>query len=242
VARIQKADQVVETLSIPVLIDKDPPKIDVTISPIEMPVNGEHLLTIPTSDAHSGIDRLMVGKPGANKGFEGEAKSRRPLPGNITPNPNDPLLRNPVFTYPIRPADFQWEPGSAYQLRLKAVDRAGLESEPVDFVVRVGPKREMSTTPAAMPDMVIKVQVLFINGRPALDPQYRPKVQELPLVPRLDTDKKTWVFQSKSFEKDKPYTVMSSGQPTAGAPLSAEISVTATPITQQAPIHQLQFK
>lgn len=243
VARVTTSSgKAIPELRIPVLIDKDPPRVDVSIDPIEMPVNGEHVLTIPTSDSHSGIDRLVLGKPGSNKGFEGEVKIRRPLPGNIKPNDNDPYLRNPVFTYPIRPADFQWEPGSAYQLRIKAVDKAGLESEPVDFVVRVGPKKEMSSAPEAMPEMVIKVQVLFVNGRPALDPQYQPKLKELPLVPKLDADKKTWVFQSKTLIAGKEYTVMASGRPVAGAPLSAEQSVLATPATQQSPIHRLQFK
>ncbi|MEX0792723.1 MAG: hypothetical protein WD045_06275 [Pirellulaceae bacterium] len=243
VARVTTSSgKAIPELRIPVLIDKDPPRVDVTIDPIEMPVNGEHTLTIPTSDRHSGISRLVLGKPGPNKGFQGEAKIRQPLPGNIKANANDPYLRSPVFTYVLRPADFQWEPGSTYPLRIKTVDKAGLESEPVDFVVRVGPEKKMSNTPEAMPEMVIKVQVLFVNGRPALDPQYQPQLKELPLVPRLDADKKTWVFRSKTLVAGKEYTVMASGRPVAGAPLAAEQSVLATPATQQAPIHRLQFK
>jgi len=231
----------VNDLRIPVVIDKDPPTINIQPSPLTIAVNAGLKVTIPTQDNDSGIKYLEYGSPGPGDTIADKPSKLEPLVGNILPNPNDTFLRTPQFVLNIRPADLKWEVGTTHKLRVRAVNRADLKSKPLDLIVRVGPKMAdpMENDPMAL--MVIKAQVIFVNGRAATDPKYKPSIKELPLQPRLDPDGVTWVFESTMLKPGTNYTLESSARQSSGGVKSTKTVAQATPAKERAPVYKLQF-
>ncbi len=240
VVEIFNGRKIVDSLRIPVVIDKDAPVIDIDPSPMTVPVNGSATMTIPAQDKDSGIKYLEYGDPGPGDTIGGKPARLEPLVGNIVPNANDPFHRFPQFQLQIRPTDLKWEVGTTHKLRVLAVNGAGLKSKPLDLVVRVGPKME-DPMDNPMQLMVIKTQIVFVNGKATTDRQYKPKIKELPIQPRLDNDGITWVFESALLKPDTNYTLQTSGRQSSGGIKSTETVAQATPVKERAPIYRLQF-
>lgn len=241
VVEIFNGPKQVNDLRIPVVIDKDPPTINIQPSPLTIPVNEGLKVTIPTQDNDSGIKYLEYGSPGPGDTIADKPLRLEPLVGNILPNPNDTFLRNPQFVLNIRPAELKWDVGTTHKLRVRAVNRADLKSAPLDLIVRVGPKSDEPMDDGMMQLMVIKAQVVFVNGRAATDPKYKPSIKELPLQPRLDPDGVTWVFESDMLKPGTNYTLQSSGRQSSGGIKSTETVAQATPAKDRAPVYKLKF-
>ncbi len=232
----------VNDLRIPIVIDKDPPTIDIQPSPLTIPVNSSLKVTIPTQDDDSGIESLEYGSPGPGDSIADKPLTLPALVGNILPDPNDTFLRFPQFVLNIQPAELKWDAGTTHKLRVRAVNRAGLKSKPLDLIVRVGPKTNDPMNAATpMQLMVIKAQVIFVNGRAATDPKYKPSIKELPLQPRLDPDGVTWVFESDKLKPGTNYTLESSGRQSSGGIKSTKTVAQATPAKDRAPVYKLKF-
>ncbi|MBA2116226.1 hypothetical protein [Bremerella alba] len=241
VVEIYNGPKKVNDLRIPVVIDKDPPTINIQPSPLTIPVNEGLKVTIPTQDNDSGIKYLEYGSPGPGDTIADKPLQLEPLVGNILPNPNDTFLRVPQFVLNIRPAELKWDIGTTHKLRVRAVNRADLKSKPLDLVVRVGPKSDDPMEAGMSQLMVIKTQVVFVNGRAATDPKYKPSIKELPLQPRLDPDGVTWIFESAMLKPGTNYTLESSGRQSSGGVKSTETVAQATPAKERAPVYKLQF-
>lgn len=242
VVEIYNGTKQVNDLRIPVVIDKDPPTINIQPSPLTIPVNEGLKVTIPTQDDHSGIKYLEYGAPGPGDTIADKTLKLEPLVGNILPNPNDTFQRFPQFLLTIRPEDLKWDVGTTQKLRVRAVNRADLKSKPLDLIVRVGPKSNVPmNADSPMQLMIIKAQVVFVNDRPATDPQYQPSIKELPIQPRLDSDRVTWVFESDKLKPGTKYTLVSSGRQSSGGIKSTETEAEATPAKEDAPIYKLKF-
>ncbi|PQO38955.1 hypothetical protein C5Y96_03525 [Blastopirellula marina] len=242
VVEIYNGTKQVNDLRIPVVIDKDPPTINIQPSPLTIPVNEGLKVTIPTQDNDSGIKYLEYGSPGPGDTIADKPLKLEPLVGNILPNPNDTFLRIPQFLLTIRPEDLKWDAGTTQKLRVRAVNRADLKSAPLDLIVRVGPKSNAPMNAGGpMQPMIIKAQVVFVNGRPATDPQYQPSIKEVPVQPRLDADGVTWVFESDMLKPGTKYTLVSSGRQSSGGIKSTETEAEATPAKENAPVYKLKF-
>ncbi|MEW4452520.1 hypothetical protein AB1L30_07590 [Bremerella sp. JC817] len=241
VVEIYNGSKMVESLRVPVVIDKDPPTINIAPSPLAIAVNDGVKVTIPTEDKASGIKYLEFGEPGPGKTIADKPSILEPLVGNIVPNQSDIFLRVPQFILNIRPADLKWEEGTTHKLRVRAVNRADLKSDPLDLIIRVGPKLADPTDGNPQPLMVIRTQVVFVNGRATKDPQYKPSIKELPLQPTLAPDGFTWVFESTQLKPGTNYTLQTSGRQTSGGIKSTETTAQASPANQRSPIYKLQF-
>lgn len=242
IVEIYNGRKQINDLRIPIVIDKDPPTINIQPSPMTIPVNEGLKVTIPTQDNDSGIKYLEYGAPGPGDTIADKPLKLEPLVGNILPNPNDTFLRVPQFVLNIRPAELKWDVGTTHKLRVRAVNRADLKSKPLDLVVRVGPKSDEPMDGEGMAQlMVIKAQVVFVNGRAATDPKYKPSIKELPLQPRLDPDGVTWVFESDMLKPGTNYTLESSGRQSSGGIKSTETVAQATPAKERAPVYKLKF-
>lgn len=242
VVEVFNGTKLINDLKIPVVIDKDPPTINIQPSPLTIAVNETLKVTIPTQDDDSGIKYLEYGAPGPDDTIADKPLKLEPLIGNILPNRNDTFLRNPQFLLPIRPEDLKWEVGTTQKLRVRAVNRADLKSKPLDLIVRVGPKSsDPMNAGGPMQLMMIKAQVVFVNGRPATDPQYQPSIKELPIQPSLAPDGVTWVFESEQLKPGTKYTLVSSGRQSSGGIKSTETEAEATPAKDSGPIYKLKF-
>jgi len=239
---ITNGPKLVNDLKIPVVIDKDGPKIKIQPSPMTIPVNGVRVVKIPVEDKDSGIQYLEYGAPGPGGTFAGKPTILPAKAGYIATNPNDTFTRFPTFLLNIRPAELKWEVGTMNTLRVRAVNRANLPSEPIDLEVTVGPKTlDPMTAGSPMQRMVIKAQVVFVNGRVTSDPKYMPSIKELPLQPKLDASGNTWVFESTKLKPGTNYTLVSSARQTSGGVKSAEVVAQATPANEQPLTYKIQF-
>ncbi|MBI1249263.1 hypothetical protein GC197_15640 [bacterium] len=240
VVDIYNGPKLVNHLQIPVVIDKDPPTIQIDPSPLTIPINDGVKLTIPTEDKASGVSQLEYGVPGPGETIVKPA-ILEPLVGNIVADPNDSFHRHPQFILNIRPEQLKWEEGTTQKLRVRAVNRANLKSAPLDLIIRVGPKTADPKDVDPMPLMVIRAQVVYVNDKVAKDPQYKPKIKELPLQPTLAPDGMTWVFESTELKPNTNYTLESSGLQTSGGIKSTKTTAQASPANERSPIYKLKF-
>lgn len=243
VVEVRTGQGLVNQMRIPVVIDKDPPTIDIGPSRLSIAVNNGQKLTIPVTDTASGIKQLEIGAKGPGDTIADKPKIIEPLVGNIVPDPNDPFQLRPQFILNIRPADFKWEFDTTHTLRIVAVNRANLRSKPLDLQIRVLPKVADPTDVDPMPMMAIRAQVIFVNGNVATDPKYRPTIKEMPsLIAQRDRDGKTWIFQSRQLKPGTNYTLQTSARQSSGGVASAETTAQATPASQQGTIFPLKFQ
>lgn len=241
VVQVRTGKGLVDNLQIPVVIDKDPPTINIGPTQLDIPVNDGQRMTVPVTDDASGIKHLEVGVKGPGDTIGGTPKILEPLVGNIQPNPNDPFQYNPIFRLNIKPADFKWDVDTTHTLRVIAVNRANLRSKPLDLQIRVRPKVASPTDVPPMPKMVIRVQVLFVNGKIATDPKYQPTLKELPIQPQRSRDGQTWIFESTELKPNTNYTLESSARQTSGGIKSAKVTAQASSAKQQSPIYKIKF-
>ncbi len=241
VAEVRKGTQRIQSLRIPVIIDKDPPTIGVEPSPLDVPVNGSVQVTIPVQDQHSGVKHLTLGNPGPDGTITDKPMLLEPISGNILVDENDPFQRRPQFVLNVRPEEFQWASNTAHKLRVVAVDRSGNRSKPLDLVVRVGDKQQPKPPSPMETERVIRVQVVFVNGRPATGDEYRPTLKELPLQAQRTPDGTGWIFRSPLLKEGTNYTLQSSARQSSGGIKSAETTAQATPASKPAPLYRLQF-
>jgi len=237
-AEVRRGPKVVQSLSIPLIIDHDRPKIESEPAPIRVPINRDASISIAVSDEHSGIERLLIGDPGPEESIKGDPKKILVPKGlNITPNPNDKFQNQPEFRVKIRPKEFGWLADSTYELRVIAEDRVNLKSKPVSLVVTVLPEVK-EPDPQEMPKQ-IQIQVLLLNGNVTTEEKYRPSIKDLP-PPILVRD--TWVFKSKKLQESETYTAKSEGPAQTGSPLKGEVTTVATPTNQPARVFKLKLK
>lgn len=243
VVEVRTGQGLVNSLQIPVVIDKDPPTINIGPTRLDIPVNDGQKITIPVADSASGIKQLEIGAKGPGDTIADKPKIIEPLVGNIVSDPNDPFQRRPQFILNIRPEDFKWDFDTTHILRVVAVNRANLRSKPLDLQIRVLPKVAEPNDVDPMPMMAIQAQVVFVNGRVAEDPKYRPTIKEMPGITAIRAqDGKSWIFQSRQLKAGTNYTLQTSARQSSGGIASAETTAQATPAKDQGPVYQLKFK